>query len=90
MPGCASTSANTYLRQGSTRVDSQTYHDLFLGYRFPVARPARWFENVELQMGIRNVFDKEPPLDLSNITNLYSGFGDPRLRSYYLTLAKSF
>jgi outer membrane receptor protein involved in Fe transport len=47
--------------------------------------------NTEWQLGIRNLFNTKPPLDVSNASGgYYSGFGDPRLASYYLSLKKAF
>jgi iron complex outermembrane receptor protein len=48
-------------------------------------------DNAEIQLGIKNVFNKKPPLDLGNSPlNFYSTLGDPRLASYYLSLKKYF
>jgi outer membrane receptor protein involved in Fe transport len=74
------------------RVKSQNYHDLFVTYRVhgSAAAPA-FLAGTEWQLGVRNVFNTTPPLDVSNaFGGYYSGFGDPRLASYYLSVKKSF
>lgn len=81
-------------RQGSDgRIPSQTYHDVFIHYDFGLRGrtvfPA-WLSGIEVQFGIRNLFDKAPPTDVSNSFGLYSRFGDPRLASYYLTVTARF
>lgn len=88
------TSATTFLNQGSRRVPSQTYHDVMAGYRFDFSDnqhwSSRWLNDTEVQLGVRNVFDEEPPLDAAFTVRLYSPFGDPRGASYYLTLKHAF
>lgn len=84
------------LAQGSTRVRSQVYHDLYVGYRLPeaghgAARFGNLLSGVDVQLGIKNVFDQAPPFDaFYSITAYYSPFGNPRMRSYSLSLSKSF
>ena len=53
---------------------------------------SRVFSRAEVLLGIKNVFDKEPPFDATNSGNgsLYSLLGDARLRSYYLNLTCAF
>ncbi len=70
------------LNQGSARVASQTYHDLNLTYRFPF--------NATLRFGINNVLNKRPPFDATSEPLYYSPYSDPRLRSFYLGMTKSF
>jgi outer membrane receptor protein involved in Fe transport len=67
--------------QGAASVPSQTYHDLFATWE---VRP-----DVDLRVGVNNVFDTVPPVDVST-TNYYSRFGDPRLRNFYMTLSRRF
>lgn len=95
--GAAFTSPTALLNQGSSKVPSQTYHDVVVSYRVDDAGRGRRVSNllsgVEVQLGIRNVFDKEPPIDVQDFgspSNLYSVWGDPRLRSFYLSLRKAF
>lgn len=79
--------------QGATRVPSQIYHDFFSSYRFPSASRDAGFDllaDVEVQLGVRNIFNTKPPLDVSNTVSFYSFLGDPRLASYYLSIQKSF
>lgn len=78
-----------FLNQHSQRVPSQAYQDIYAGYRFPAAG---WRPATELKVGMNNVFNREPPADLS--TNggaaLYSQYADPRLASYYMAVKVSF
>lgn len=75
--------------QGSNKVPSQTYHDLMTSYDFDGSeRPL--LEGVSLQFGIKNIFDKVPPLDVTGCSGYYSCFGDMRLRTFYLALRKQF
>jgi len=81
--------------QGSAKVSSQIYHDVFGSYQFGSAgRAFSILGNMEVQIGIKNVFDKRPPLDLVGGAGVnpfgYSTWGDPRLASYYLTIKKTF
>jgi iron complex outermembrane recepter protein len=78
------------LNQGSATIPSQTYHDLTAQYRFDSSFGLALLSNTEIQLGIRNVFNKTPPLDTSAIGFYYSKLGDPRLANYYLSLKKSF
>lgn len=87
--------AATLLGQGNGgRVESQTYHDLFLSYTFGrTENSARWrhlLAGTQLRVGVKNVFNTEPPFDASNTTNYYSGFGDPRLANYTISLTHRF
>jgi len=92
-PAVAS-SATIILNQGSARVPSQIYHDLSAGYRFDERAAGSGLGTIlsgtDVQLGIRNVFDREPPFDANNIFYYYSTFGDPRLSSYYLSVRRSF
>jgi hypothetical protein len=83
--GCAE-SANT-LSQGSTSVQSQTYHDLAVAWRLNSATSGI-FANTELQLGVKNVFNTSPPIITT--APYYSTQGDPRRSSYYLAIRKSF
>jgi outer membrane receptor protein involved in Fe transport len=82
-------SITTIRNQGSARVPSQSYHDLFGKYAFG-AGPAV-LSNLEVLLAVTNVFDKSPPFDASaGSTGFYSPFGDPRLATYSLSLKKNF
>ena len=50
---------------------------------------AKLLSQTEVQIGVRNIFQKEPPVDVTGPT-YYSGFGDPRVSSYYISVKKSF
>jgi len=81
------TSTAAIASQGGIRVSSQLYHDTFLRYRLPAAT-GLW-AGLELTFGIKNVFDKAPPVDMST-SFYYSTFGDPRMRRLYVNIKKTF
>jgi len=68
-----------------------------VGYRFADS-VAAWhsiFKGLEVQLGVENVFDTKPPVDVSaapgTATNFYvSPFGDVRGVSYRLSLKRAF
>jgi outer membrane receptor protein involved in Fe transport len=85
--------------QGSDTIPSQTYHNLFVSYTFDLPSSngyvkslgANLLSGLTLQFGMRNVFDKVPPLDVYYSSSFYiSPYGDARLRSYWLSLRKQF
>jgi len=67
--------------QGSAKVPSQIYFDLFGSYRV--------LKNTELKFGIKNIFNKAPPIDIGN-SLYYSVLGDPRMANYYISLSQKF
>lgn len=86
---------NTYTApQGGTRIASQTYHDLLVGYAFdnqPANRggfPAL-LSGLSLQMGVKNVFNRVPPYDYF-YAYYTSPLGDVRLRSIWFSVKKTF
>jgi iron complex outermembrane receptor protein len=81
-PTSASSAATVLNQGGGGRVKSQAYHDLIAGYRLP--------QNIEVQAGIKNVFNKKPPFDAGAGSMYYSYLGDPRLASYWLSLKAAF
>jgi len=90
------TATTALLAQGSDMVSSQIYHDIFGRYTWPLpgadARGwQRWLGQTQLQIGIKNVFDKVPPFDANRgSTFFFSSYGDLRLRSYYVSLRRTF
>jgi len=74
--------------QGSAGVPSQTYHDVFASFRF--GSPTGLLSGTEIAVGVNNVFNTRPPVDLSNLALFYSWLGDPRLANYYVSLRKAF
>jgi iron complex outermembrane receptor protein len=82
------TSHGVVPNQGSATVPSQAYHDVTARYRIEGNAGISLLSNTEFQLGIRNVFDKEPPVIAAD--PYYSTFGDPRLASYFLSVKKSF
>lgn len=52
---------------------------------------SRFLNGLSIQLGGRNLFDQVPPLDVVYANNDYlSPYGDTRLRSYWLSLKRSF
>jgi outer membrane receptor protein involved in Fe transport len=90
----AASSAVTFLSQGNGgKVKSQIYHDLFGKISFSSDAGGvlgRVLDGLEVQAGVRNVFNKSPPYDVSNGFQYYSFLADPRLATYYITLKQSF
>ncbi len=73
------------------------YHDIFASYSFDGGSTAtadslsaRVLSGVVVQARVRNVFGQLPPFDAYYGYGYYSPFGDPRLRSFQLSLAKHF
>lgn len=63
---------------GTNRVPSQFYQDIFGTYRID--------KTVDLRGGVSNFLDRKPPY----VSGDYSHYGDPRLANFYLTLTKQF
>lgn len=95
-----STSLTFRQGQGADWVPSQTYHDVFLSYRFPLVvhaadsgwsrlRPSRLLNGLEVQLAVYNVFRHKPPLDNSTQGSyVYSTYGDIRLRDIRISIKK--
>ncbi len=67
-------------------IGSSTRWDLQIGYTVERARGGgwrRWLTDTTWTVGVRNVFDREPPYR-SDGTSFYSRFDDPRMRFGYL------
>jgi len=81
-------STTAVLSQGrSGKVSSQTYHDAFVRYRF--ARRTGILADTEFSLGVKNLFNQAPPIDMSR-RHYYSSFGDPRMRRIYANVKKTF
>ncbi len=82
------------IAQGSAKVSSQIYHDLFVNWAAPASFGDSLLARTEVQIGIRNLFGKDPPFDATSLAavggNLYSPLSDPRLRTYLVSLKKTF
>lgn len=79
--------------QGGTTVPSQIYHNFMVGYQFePAGATSHPWSDLEITLGIRNVFNTLPPFDVGGAAGYgyFSPFGDARLRTAQLTLAKRF
>lgn len=73
--------------QGGYYVDAQSYTDVSARYVFSGGR----LNGAQVSLGIRNLFDQSPPVVAGwQGTDGYSTFGDPRMRTYAITLKKTF
>jgi len=75
--------------QGGFTIPSQTYHAIFGSYGFGKT-PVGLLSNLTIQFGIKNLFNTLPPFDAYYRPYYYSPYGDPRLRSYRISLKKAF
>jgi iron complex outermembrane receptor protein len=76
--------------QGAEDVPSQTYHDLSVRYAFHTNRFASWLDALEVQAGVKNIFNKDVPYDATSPSVFYSLIGDPRGAVYQLSLRAGF
>ncbi len=89
-------SAGLFLSQGADSVPSQVFHDFYSQYKFSSARTSsssRWLDGLQIQAGVRNVFNTAPAIYLGTSANLagwVSPYGDTRLSTYYLTMKYDF
>lgn len=65
--------------QGSNRIGGTTFFDLFGSFRLPTG--------TELRAGINNIFNTRPPTDVTRGLG-YAPYGDPRLRSFFVSLTQ--
>ncbi|WP_438480483.1 TonB-dependent receptor domain-containing protein [Oleiharenicola lentus] len=87
-------------QQGAETIPSQTYHTFVAGYNFGhqkvasgsrLASMASWLLNdLKVQVGVRNVFNTLPHIDIYYTNSYTSPYGDPRLRTYWINLKKAF
>lgn len=84
---------NYILNQGAAKIPSQSYHDVSASYDFGTTTDGwrRYFSNTRITLGVQNVFNTSPPI-LAGTAAVggFSGYGDPRLARYNLTLRKLF
>lgn len=88
------------MAQGKDTIPFQAYHDIYVGYVFGKSIRAghsrkgmgsKLLSDLTLQLGVRNVFNKVPPLDAFFSSNFYSSpYGDSRLRNYWIKVRKQF
>ncbi|WP_129779468.1 TonB-dependent receptor [Peristeroidobacter soli] len=88
--------ATYVLTQGHNgHVPSQLYHDLVIRHSLDMSggvgsRLGGFLNGLEVQLGVRNVFNTSPPLDAyAYSAGFYSPYGDPRLASYWLSIRAS-
>jgi len=86
--------------QGGNTVPSQTYHDLYLSYTFKDgalgSRPGwrSWansmLRDTQVALYVNNVFDTLPAFDAYAVPFYASPYGDIHLRTFMVTLKKTF
>lgn len=88
----AASCATSRLNQGSAKIPSQAYNDVYVTYRFGDGGSSNGsaLSGLELGLGIQNIFDKRPPVVFTDALGGYSQYGDPRLRRFSLSLKKHF
>jgi outer membrane receptor protein involved in Fe transport len=67
--------------QGTAKIPSQIYHDLFGAWAIR--------DDIDVRWAINNVLNRRPPVDVGTGT-FYSRFGDPRLANFQVSLTKRF
>ena len=82
------------LQHGKESISAETYHDLFVAHRFDGSEQkfGGALENLELRVGIQNVFDKKPETrpGFSPTDGRFSVYGDNRLRRFTVAIRKGF
>jgi hypothetical protein len=80
------------LNQGRAEASSAFYHDFSVSRRFGQhgASSFSWLSGTELLLGIKNVFNTAPRIQVENGMNSFDSRVDPRLASYYVTVRKAF
>jgi iron complex outermembrane recepter protein len=84
-----STSHQFSVGQGSARVESAVFHDIFGAYRFPTAgsQAIGLLSNLEIRAGLKNIFDSKPGL-VATLPNFYDNRLSPAGLTYYVTVKK--
>jgi hypothetical protein len=94
-PATASAAARAtfVLNQGSARIASRMFHDVSLGYQF-LGRGEGWrryFNDTRVLFGVQDVFNRGPAILAStSVSGDRSGYGDPRMARYTVTLRRLF
>jgi iron complex outermembrane receptor protein len=86
------------LAQGGNLIPVQVSHDFFVGYNFDYnvggshspSAIRRLLSGVNLQGGVKNVFNTLPQFDSYYSVYYYSPYGNVQLRTYWVSLKKSF
>ena len=73
--------------QGSARLGSVIYHDLFGSYQF--GADTGLVSNLELRAGVTNVLNKEPRLSADDL-HFSDTWASPQMATYYVSVAKAF
>jgi outer membrane receptor protein involved in Fe transport len=79
---------NWVASQGSTRIASQIYNDLYLAYAFPNGRGL--LRGFQISLDVQNIFDRSPPISLGQPGSFIGLFSNPLRSTYALTLRKRF
>ncbi|MDB6126913.1 MAG: TonB-dependent receptor [Verrucomicrobia bacterium] len=86
------------LAQGSNVIPVQVMHDFFIGYNFDYSLAGsrgqqltrRLLSGVNIQGGIKNVFNTLPQFDSFYSVYYYSPYSNVQLRTYWVSVKKSF
>jgi iron complex outermembrane recepter protein len=82
--------SSPFQEQGSAHIPSQSYHDLLASYTFGQTESHGVLSNLKIQLIVKDVFNSVPPFDAAILPFYYSQYGDPNLRTFQLSLRKSF
>lgn len=76
--------------QGASKVPSQMYHDVFVGYNF--GSQSGVLRETDISFAVNNIFDNQGPTFSSGIAYAVgpTSYTDPRLRRFTLSLRKHF
>lgn len=87
-----STAHTVNANQRSATVDSSSFVDGYVAYRFASRASSRgnWLtRDLEVTVGVKNAFNANPPMLLSDTVSFFLPVENPRLASYYITFRKS-
>lgn len=76
----------TRLNAGKPVLRHQSYHDLFLRYDWGASASREILQNLSVTLAVQNLLNTEPPFYSGTG---YSGYGDPRLGRFTLTVKKA-
>jgi outer membrane receptor protein involved in Fe transport len=77
--------------QGSAKVDSQIFNDLYVGYDFGASD--NLLRNSRVEIGAQNLFDTEAALDVRSVNQnqpYYNRYADARGGNYYIRIRRPF
>lgn len=88
-PALASSATMLAAQGNGGRVPRQILHDATFRWRSVSSSDSgfgKFLDNIEINAGIRNVFNRQPEVDVSSDYTYYSYLVDARLRTYYVQL----